>query len=123
MQCGYERLLPRISAVHHCGAFWTNFGRWTCTECGHTAKSKFLIRRHAEGHLSGFMHQCQDCAKTFTTRSNLSQHRLRIHTAPVPESGFACDKCDKTAPNAGALRTHRYRNHDIGNLGESGTEL
>ena len=102
-------------------------GLWTCTNCGKTDKTKFHLRRHAESHLEGYLHQCPECPKTFRTRSNLKTHMLNHtnqtnltteknlkteKTSTNEENGFPCDQCDKTAVTVNALRAHKYRNHN-----------
>ena len=54
-------------------------GVWICTNCGKTDKFRSNLRRHAESHLEGYLHQCPECPKTFSTRSNIKIHMLN-HT-------------------------------------------
>ena len=52
-------------------------GLWKCKQCGKTVTQKSQIKYHVEAHIIGVTQRCKICSKSFNTRFNLQQHRLR----------------------------------------------
>ena len=62
-------------------------GRWKCKECSKTTSEKWVLRKHAEIHVSGLSFPCKHCSKIFTTRS-----RLAVHPKQCPNQGVTNTK-------------------------------
>jgi len=58
-------------------------GRWKCSECGKQFSARFNVLNHAEVHVSGLYYPCNNCTKTFNTRSRLAGHRFSQHQDKV----------------------------------------
>jgi len=79
---------------------------WKCKVCDKTAPSNSEIRKHAEGHIEGITLDCKRCGKTFSNRTNLSQHISNIHSAL-----FTCYICGKSGMKRGAYLVHKSQKH------------
>ena len=53
-------------------------GVWTCKACGKTSQRKRDLGWHIETHLDGLSFPCNDCEKTFRSRSALDNHRRKF---------------------------------------------
>jgi len=53
--------------------------QWACISCDRTSKSLPDARRHAEIHISGFIHTCTHCDKTFQTSNSVNMHFYTTH--------------------------------------------
>jgi len=53
-------------------------GVWTCKACGKTSKRRRDLGWHIETHLDGLSFPCNDCDKTFRSRSALDNHRRKF---------------------------------------------
>ena len=83
-----------------------------CTKCGvNFSSTKSLIRHlyiiHKEQYPSTFA--CDKCRRIFTSVKGLERHKLRHKSA----SGFSCNYCNMTFPDARALRNHISCKHGI----------
>ena len=54
-------------------------GVWSCKVCGKTTRGKTNMKRHAEIHIEGVSHVCQDCRMIFHTSNALRTHRYHKH--------------------------------------------
>ena len=54
-------------------------GVWSCKVCGKTMRGKTNMKRHAEIHIEGVSHVCQDCRMIFHTSNALNSHRYYKH--------------------------------------------
>ena len=54
-------------------------GVWSCKVCGKTMRGKTNMKRHAEIHIEGVSHVCQDCRMIFHTSNALRTHRYHKH--------------------------------------------
>merc|ERR1712129_85967 len=54
---------------------------WRCTECGKILQRKDKLENHIETHLKGFIHNCNYCDKTRSTRGALRTHISLNHKA------------------------------------------
>ena len=52
---------------------------WACISCDRMSKSPADARRHAEIHISGFIHTCTQCDKTFQTSNSVNMHFYTNH--------------------------------------------
>ena len=52
-------------------------GVWTCKACGKTSQRKLQLGWHIETHLDGLSFPCNECDKTFRSRSSLHSHKFR----------------------------------------------
>ena len=52
---------------------------WACISCDRMSKSSADARRHAEIHISGFVHTCTQCDKTFQTSNSVNMHFYTNH--------------------------------------------
>ena len=53
--------------------------QWACIACDRMSKSPADARRHAEIHISGFVHTCTKCDKTFQTSNSVNMHFYTNH--------------------------------------------
>ena len=53
--------------------------QWACISCDRISKSSADARRHAEIHISGFIHTCTQCDKTFQTSNSVNMHFYTNH--------------------------------------------
>ena len=53
--------------------------QWACISCDKMSKSPADARRHAEIHISGFIHTCTQCDKTFQTSNSVNVHFYTNH--------------------------------------------
>ena len=62
-------------------------------------KHPWGLKRHHFNHSGNKPHQCGDCGKVFTLKSNLHRHRKRIHSG---KTVITCrvDKCGIRMPKA-----------------------
>ena len=52
-------------------------GVWTCKACGKTSQRKRDLGWHIETHLDGLSFPCNECDKTFRSRSSLHSQKFR----------------------------------------------
>ena len=83
-----------------------NGGLWKCKVCGKTTSDKRHMKEHAETHIEGMSNVCDICRKSFLTRTSLSTHIFRIHSAI-----FNCDICGKSGMHRAAYNFHKRTNH------------
>ena len=79
---------------------------WRCKLCGKTAKTRQIIKRHAETHIKGVSHGCHLCKKSFSTTHNLKSHISRIHSALVN-----CNLCGKAGMTKANYSCHKKNKH------------
>ena len=91
-------------------------GLWTCLNCGKEDKMRFHLRRHAETHITDFLHACKQCTKTFKTRAALKQHMNSYHKIDVTETGHPCNACEMSSVSIEGLRIHKRTHHTAGLL-------
>jgi len=53
---------------------------WTCTGCVYSAKKKSHLIEHAENHVDGYAHACNNCGKAFSKKRNLRSHKYKCTT-------------------------------------------
>ena len=53
--------------------------QWGCISCHRISKNHAIARRHAETHVSGFIHTCTKCDKTFQTSNSVNMHFYTNH--------------------------------------------
>ena len=54
-------------------------GVYKCLLCEKVSKQSIDMKRHVETHLEGFSYPCQQCGKTFRSKSSLSNHVYLKH--------------------------------------------
>merc|ERR1712129_22432 len=47
---------------------------WTCKECGYRTKNKGHVCEHVEKHITGYLHMCKFCDKTYSMKRTLRHH-------------------------------------------------
>ena len=53
--------------------------KWRCMVCGKTAILKNDVRRHAESHIEGVSHPCNQCGKVSRSSTALNIHVHKYH--------------------------------------------
>ena len=61
-------------------------GRWQCSVCHKTQKSRNHCREHVEIHIDGLSYACDYCAKPCRTSGALRSHRRQVHTRKQDKS-------------------------------------
>merc|ERR1712129_9640 len=56
----------------------TPTGTWRCIECNFESKNKGHVKEHAERHIEGYSHECNQCDSIFSTKSGLGSHKYRF---------------------------------------------
>merc|ERR1719147_446252 len=86
---------------------------WTCKECGKQKKLKHHIRNHIESlHMEGGSHGCNQCGKTYKTRSSLAHHAcIENDSLVLPKmsklgEGWTCNECGKSNRSIGLIKYH-----------------
>ena len=91
---------------------------FNCTECEHTTKYKYNLKRHmSDMHNIGVIwHYCAYCPSKFKQNDNLNFHLADKHDINV--QWFVCseENCLFQTKRNSRLKTHRASIHDIGNL-------
>ena len=83
---------------------------FSCTYCNHKSTSKSGLQRHITfKHLKPSKQNCDICQKPVRS---IEKHKLRKHSEIRPNT-FQCDKCEKSFPELGYLRSHKIRHKGI----------
>jgi len=86
-------------------------GKWKCRQCGKEDNLRFHLRRHAETHIEGYSHYCDNCGRMFNTRVALKAHMINKHPQEKSVKPYNCDICYKSSSSEEGLKIHKYRSH------------
>jgi len=50
---------------------------WTCTACAYSSKNKNHVQEHAEKHVEGYSHACNNCGKAYSMKRSLRMHKQK----------------------------------------------
>ena len=73
---------------------------FACVVCDYNAKKFILLRNHFKRHLVG-RYQCNECANTYSQKSDLNYHKTTIHGRKV------CRKCNMEFENIETFLEHK----------------
>ncbi len=87
-----------------------------CHVCSHCGK-KFLNKHAANRHMmqvhnegNGRKHQCDMCPRTFVFKSDLKNHRIRMHLKTL---AYKCRVCEQGFYDSSARFVHEKKQHDF----------
>ncbi|GFS20461.1 zinc finger protein 26 [Elysia marginata] len=83
----------------------------SCNICGKTCMDTMTWRHHKDSHSKQV--SCQVCGRILSSACRLKEH-MNIHTGDKP---IECDVCHKKLPTRSALKNHKARMHNKGNVG------
>uniref|UniRef100_A0AAV2KGY6 C2H2-type domain-containing protein n=1 Tax=Knipowitschia caucasica TaxID=637954 RepID=A0AAV2KGY6_KNICA len=133
-QCGRSYRHPSSLLNHRLSH---RVGVFPCVSCSKTFNNALALRTHQRLHCGPRPHRCTDCNKAFRARSQLLNHRHRVHqsafspvTALLQERGgasggrasgggasghrlYSCDQCGRSYRHSSSLLNHR-RSHMTG---------
>ena len=75
-----------------------------CDICRKSYATKDSLARHRRFHTAKGPYSCSTCQKTFTYKSSLKLHTMRIHQG---NNSFPCDICKKTLSSKYTLQRHK----------------
>ena len=73
------------------------------------------LKKHKLKHEGRKEHICSYCAKSFSSKSTLNSHELKVHrvkTEAIVIEQFYCDVCHQQFQTRSTLRDHQIRKHD-----------
>ncbi|XP_052817249.1 zinc finger protein 93-like [Mya arenaria] len=95
-------------AVRHSSSF-------VCSHCGKGFVSSYTLSTHENLHLhlsnTQKVHKCPHCEKSYTHRSPLRRHILKIHKGLKLSRNLTCDTCNKTVKGDYSDFMRHYRLH------------
>ena len=65
-------------------------------------------KRPSLGHQTQTLKQCPDCEETFSTKTSLNIHRLKVHVAGL--KNLPCPQCHQEVPD---LTLHMRKEHNV----------
>ncbi|ELU03652.1 hypothetical protein CAPTEDRAFT_219140 [Capitella teleta] len=107
--CEYK-VLSRKSALDDHMRLHLGITPHQCEECQKTFNSKSRLQNHSKTH-GERKHGCTQCEKKFSFASNLKSHMLTCHLAKEADRVWKCELCQYSSKLKGNLRLHLRNTH------------
>ncbi|XP_012590110.1 PREDICTED: zinc finger protein 33B-like, partial [Condylura cristata] len=94
---------------HTEGKCHTGSKPYECQECGKSFSSKSYLTGHRRTHTGEKPYECQECGKTYSFKSSLKKHQKR-HTGEKP---YECQECGTAFHGKSGLHSHKKTHREV----------